>query len=216
MWYAVDLRNLRYAELWRIAPGLTFLIAAACKLFRIPLAIDTRICTLSSVERVDPFSLEGEIRSILDPLIEAWRAEGFEAPFWYTIPMKGEGHRSVACAMRSVDGSSLAQCLFVEKKMAGATNREVQSHVVSTMGDGTFTGVSSGKRQMDLPPEFDGESLPGKSPQALMSRHRERLHQHRSAATSLRTQDLERLIVDLHNRAVRFHAERDVYVPVTD
>lgn len=216
MWYAVDIRNLRFAELWRIAPGLAFLIAAVCKVLRIPIAVDTRVCMLSGVEKLDSFSLDSDVRGFLDPLVEAWRTEGFEAPFWYTIPMKGEGQRSVGCAMRSLDGASVAQCFFAEKRMPEFTKREVQSNVASAMGDGTFTGVTSGKRQMDHPHEFDGESLPGKEPGILMSRHRERLSQHRGSALTIRQGDVERFVVDLHNRAVRFHAERGVYVQAAE
>lgn len=216
MWYAVDIRRLRFGELWYIAPGLGFLIGAGCKLFRIPLKMDMRVCMLSSVDRLDPGALDPDVREAMDPLVGSWRGLGFGEPLWYSLPMKGAGQRSAAAALLSRDRLTVAQVFFAEKKTEQLTQREVQANCVSAMGDGTYAGVSSGRRQMDSPPEFDGVYLFRRPPEALYARHEERLKHHRSSARPLREEELASFVLELHNLSVRFHADRGVYVPATD
>jgi len=213
MWYSVDIRRLRYGELWRISPGKGFVVGALCKTFGIPVKVGAGVASVDALTRLDRVSIPGEILQALDREVAGFHEAGFRAAFYYTVPLRGEGQRACAVALRSGDGFTLGQSLYVEKVMPQLTVRRVQSSCLSRMGDGSFLGVSSGKKQMDSPPEFSGENHPGWAPEALYRRHRERLAAYdRARPVVLEEADLESFIVDLENRALRFHAERGVYV----
>lgn len=213
MWYAVDLRNLRYAELWRVAPGFGFVMGALFKTFRVPVKMDAGVVMVDALTRLDRASVPGDILQALDGETADFHRAGFRALFHYTVPLRGEGNRACAVALLSADGLTLGQTLFAEKATPQLTLRRLQSNCLSQMGDGMFLGVSSGKKQLDSPPEFLGEHHPGWKPEALYRRHRERVAAYdRGSPVALRETDLDRFIVELENRAVRFHAERGVYV----
>ncbi len=217
MWYSVDVRNLRYAELWRIAPGAGFLVAAVLKTLRVPLKMDAGVTMVEALTRPDRVAVDGEILEALDREEASFHRAGFRRLFYYTVPLRGAGQRACAAALLSSDGLTLGQTLFAEKRTPQRTVRRVQSNCLSRMGDGGFLGVSSGRRRMDPPPEFHGENLPGRSPEALYARHRERLSAYdRARPVALRESEVERFIVEIENRVVRFHANRGVYVPQED
>jgi len=213
-WYSIDIRRLRYGELWRISPGKGFFVGALYKTLGIPLKMDAGVTRVESLTRLDRVSVPGEILQALDGEADGFHRAGFRAAFYYTVPLRGAGQRACAVALLSGNGLTLGQSLYVEKATPARTIRRLQSNCLSRMGDGMFLGVSAGAKRLDSPPEFLGENRPGWSPEALYRRHLERVAAYdRARPVVLEEADLERFIVDLENRAVRFHAERGVYVP---
>ena len=214
-YYKVDTRHLTYAELWRISPGLGFVVGAILKTLMIPLKVSTIVPHVDEITLVDPGALDEDIRLALSAPASGWTGLGFRPAFHFTVPFQGSGMRSAAEVFLSGDECTVAQVAFVEKTNGIVTRREVVSFCFSRFDDGTFMGVSSARKRFNSPPEFDSRSLPGGSPAQLYESHGRRLQEGRHGRPARMTQDgLKALITLLNNRHVEYMARRGVYVPV--
>ena len=213
-YYRVDTRRLRFGELWRISPGPGFVVGAAMKLLGIPLRVSTLVPWLDGLTVLKPGEVPPEVGQTLDAVAEQWRALGFRRVLDYTVDMRDPGSRAFAAALLSGDGRILAQVMFVEARTAQGVRRKVETNCLVRFEDGSWCGVSSGRKQMDGPPEFFTAHLPGRPPQELYA-----LLLRAVAASSSgpprawRAEEVEALIVGINNRAVEFNVQRGVYVP---
>ena len=213
-YYRVDMRRLRFGELWRIAPGLPFLAGCFFKLTGIPHRVDTAVTLVDRIVRLEPGSLDADIAELLEERGRAWEALGFQRQFDYTVPMKGSGQRGAARAFLAQDGGAVAQLLFVEKATPQLTRRMCVSNVTARLGDGRFLSVGSTRKLMDSPPEFESFPLPGHGPASLWRFFQEKLREPgRAQPVRIAPESLEAFIVDLNNRSILFHLQRGVYVP---
>ena len=213
-YYKIDTRRLKFAELWRISPGLGFLVGAAMKCLQIPLRVGMLVPWLDGLAVVTRGSLPADVSQALDPVAGQWNALGFERVFDYTVDLRNPRNRAFASALLAKDGRALAQVMFAEVTTDQGVRRKVETNCLSRFEDGSWCGVSSGRKQMDGPPEFFAAYLPGRPPGELYA-----LLQRAVSASSAgtprvwRAQEVEALIVGINNRAVEFNVQRGVYVP---
>lgn len=212
--YGVDIRKLTYAELWRMAPGASFLVAAWSKACGVPLKMEARICSIDALSLYEEPQIPTDVAGPLGGLVRQWRELGFQPALYYGIPFPNPHQRNFAAALLSPDTLTCGQAFFAETTVAARTRSELQANCFSAMTDGTFVGVSSEKKRMNSPPEFRGANLPGHPPRDLYERHRRELARlHRSFPVPQSAQSLNALILRLNNRHIEFQAARGVYVP---
>ena len=213
--YAVDIRNFSYSELWRLAPGLSFLLAARHRLFGIPRRISATVTRLDGLTILKEGDVPGDVTAALDPMVKAWESLGFQAVFRYTVPSIGPGRRSFAAALLSLDGRIVAQVMFVEVSLRGITRRQLVTSCYGFMADGTYVGATSERKRFNPPPQFKGVYLPGAQPQALCEACLRQLGKAVQTYPVVQTTEtLEALIVKVNNAHVDFQVSRGVYVPV--
>ena len=213
--YKVDIRNLTYAELWRLAPGLAFLFAAPHKLFGIPRKLGARASRLDTITLVAEADVPADVAALMRQSIQDWKALGFSMAFFYTIPAARQGQRSCAAALLSADGGTVAQVMFVEVCIQGITRRELVTNCFSLLADGTLVGATTEKSRIQPPPQFKAVRLPGRSPSALYERARKELELAKATyAVSQTPESLKDLIVDINHKHVDYQVSRGVYVPV--
>ncbi len=214
-YYKVDIRRLDYAELWRISPGLGFVIAAFMKAFGIRLKVDTVIPYVNEITVLKPEEVPGDVRTLFAAPLATWESLGFRLAFHFTVPIQGEGTRSYATALLDQPGTTVAQALYVEKKTDLSTRREGVSLCLSSFEDGTVMGVSSARKRFNTPPEYDSVSMPGAPPEALLRRHLRRVESCTHGRPVAFTADtLKAFVTRLNNRHVEFMAMRGVYTVV--
>jgi hypothetical protein len=212
-WYQVDIRNLTYAELWRISPGAGFLVAAFYKTLRIPLPMGTRVAELDGLDILGPGGIPYDVASLTAPYVGEWESLGFVRAFDYTVPPVSSGMRSYATALLSPNALTLAEVVFVEKAAGVVLRRELASWCMSCFPDGRRVGVTSLRRRMNGPRQFEMTYLTGRAPTELYT-----LHQHLLAGAgydvpvALDPPTAQRLIVENNNSSVAFMAKRGVYV----
>jgi hypothetical protein len=213
--YGVDTRRLGFGELWRISPGVGFLVGAAMKVLGIRLKMDTAVPWLDGVERLEEDGLPPDVRQSFATPTSEWQALGFTPALCYTIPMRGSGHRSFARVHLSPDGTVVAQTFFAEKRTGAVLRRQLVWNCVSSFADGSLRGASSSRKMLEAPPEYHMTNMPGAHPDVLYRRH-----QHDLAVSPagpplrLAASGLEDFIVRVSNRAVDFNVRRGVYVPL--
>jgi hypothetical protein len=211
--FKVDIRRLSFAELWRISPGFGFIVAALHKLTNLPFPTSTRVPRSLPFNRLEPGSIDADMRRILDESIAAWTALGFESQFLYTTLPPAPGSRAAAAALRSQDGRVLAQTMFVEKQTAIARRYAVIHLCQSRLSDKTILNTSSSRRRMNPPPEFIGLHLPGQSLPYTHKRHVRALQDPRCpASVPFAPEEIENFLVWATNRATEYNVARGVYV----
>lgn len=214
-YYRVDTRRLRFGELWRITPGPGFVVGAAMKLLGIPLRVGTCVPWVDRLDVLPENGMPPDVAGAVGPVASQWAALGFQRVLDYTVDMRDPGSRAFASALLAPDGRALAQVMFVEVHRGQVVRRRVETNCLCRFEDGGWCGASSGRKQMDGPPEFFTAHLPGRPPQELYA-----LLQRAVAASSSgtprawRAEEVEALIVGISNRAVEFNVQRGVYVPV--
>jgi hypothetical protein len=213
-WYQVDIRNLTYAELWRISPGAGFLVAAFHKTLHIPLPVGTRVAELDGLDVLGPGGVPEDVASLTARYVEEWESLGFKRAFDYTVPPVSSGMRGYATALLSADATTLAEVVFVEKAAGVILRRELASWCMSCFPDGRRVGATSLRRRMNGPSQFEMTYLTGRPPADLYT-----LHQHlmmadtrRGIPTALDPGIAQRLIVENNNLSVANMAKRGVYV----
>lgn len=212
--FTVDIRKLTYGELWRLAPGLPFLVAAFFKASNIPLKMGANVACVDALATLSESEIPGDVAGRMDPLLWEWTRLGFQLAFYYTLPPAAEGQRAFAAALLSADALTVGQVLFAETSASGTVVRELVANCFSVMTDGTFFGVSSERKRMNPPPEVRGVNLPGKPPGVLYDRHRRELaRMERSFPVPQSPAGLGALLLRMNNRHVEFQASRGVYTP---
>jgi hypothetical protein len=212
-WYQVDIRNLTYAELWRISPGAGFLVAAFYKTLRIPLPMRTRVPELDGLDLLGPGGIPDDVASLMAPHVREWESLGFGRVFDYTIPPVSSGMRSYASVLLSPNALTLAEVVFVEKAAGGILRRELASWCLSCFQDGRRLGATSLRRRMNGPRQFEMTYLTGRPPADLYAQH-----QHLIAGSgyevplALDTGAAQRVIVENNNLSVALMVKRGVYV----
>jgi hypothetical protein len=213
--YTVDIRRFTYAELWRIAPGLGFLLAAGHKLLGIPRTMGATVIRLDDLPLVSESELPADVASLMGPLLGAWQALGFRPAFYYTLPFLQPGRRSYAAALLSDDALAVAQVMFAEVTIGGLTRRETVANCFCAMADGTYRGATTERKRMIPAPGFEAVHLPGATPKSLYeSCLREVRAAERTHPVPQSPEGLKGLIVRLNNAHVDFQASRGVYVPM--
>ena len=212
-WYKVDIRNLTYAELWRISPGAGFLVAAFHKTLRIPLPMETRVPELDGLDLLVPGAIPDDAASLMAPQVGEWESLGFGRVFDYTIPPVSSGMRSYATVLLSPNALTLAEVVFVEKATGVIRRRELASWCISYFPDGRRVGATSLRRRMNGPKQFEMTYLTGRPPADLHAQH-----QHLMAGwgfevpMALDAGAAQRLLVENNNFSVAFMVKRGVYV----
>jgi hypothetical protein len=213
-YYRIDTRRLRFAELWRISPGLGFLVGALKKILGVPLRVGTLVPWLDRLEVLPRGGLPPDVAGAVEPVASQWAALGFRRVLDYTVDMRDPGSRAFAAALLAPDGRAIAQVMFVEVRRGELVRRRVESNCAARFEDGRWCGVSSGRKRMDAPPEFCSANRPGSPPAQLYD-----LLQKAAAACSpsppmaWREEEVEGVIVGINNLAVEFNVQRGVYVP---
>jgi hypothetical protein len=212
-WYQVDIRNLSYAELLRISPGPGFLVAAFHKTLRIPLPMGTRVPELDGLDLLGTGGIPEDVAASTAPQIREWESLGFHRVFDYTIPPVSSGMRSYAAVLLSADERTLAEAVFVEKAAGALLRRELGNWCISYFPEGRRVGVTSLRRRMNGPREFQMTYLTGRPPAELYALHRRLLDGERTGAPAALDQDAaQRLLVENNNLSVAFMVRRGVYV----
>lgn len=212
--FSVDIRKLTYRELWRLAPGFSFLVAAFFKAFGIPLAMGARVASLDALTTLSDSEIPADVAGRMNPLLWEWTRLGFQLAFYYTLPPAGEGQRAFAAALLSADGLTVGQVMFAQTTTSGMALTELVANCFSVLTDGTFFGVSSERKRMNPPPEVHGLNLPGKRPGALYARHqRELARMQRTFPVPQSPAGLGALLLRMNNRHIEFQASRGVYTP---
>ncbi len=191
-------------------------MGASCKTLRIPLRMDTRVCELDSLDLLAPGSVPSDMTGLIGPYAEQWQGLGFVHLFDYTVPPVSPGMRSCASVLLSLDAQTLAEVVFVEKAAGAILRRELASWCMSCFPDGRRMGVTSLRRRMDGPAQFEMAYLTGRPPAELYAAHQRRLAV-LSAGSPLPLDAgcAQRVLVENNNLSVRFMAGRGVYVDPT-
>jgi|GEM_PF-6718925 len=213
--YTVDIRNLSYAELWRLAPGLAFLFAAPHRLFGIPRKVSAVVSRIDSITLVTETEVPADVAALMRQSIQDWKALGFSTAFFYTIPPARQGQRSFAAALLSADGQLVAQVMFAEVSIKGMKRHELVTNCFALLSDGSFVGATSERRRFNRPPDFKAAYLPGRPPPALYERCLQEIgNAERTYPVPQSPEGLKDLIVRINNRHVDYQVSRGVYVPV--
>lgn len=216
-YFGIDSRRVTYREYWRLARHpLEFAIAAVGKLLGIRLDFHVGIPQFVEVVKLAPQHLPDAARGALAEHAAEFEIEGFRFGFFYTVPMLG---RTVAygAVLWEPDRRCVASLVCAGSRKTPFAPQETHAALLSQTVDGTLP-VTSGSSPKLLPASCARpEHHPQRSVRFLCQRHRTRLDElPRGGLRTLGPDDLERLLVELNDAEIAFHAERGVYVELDE
>jgi hypothetical protein len=212
-YYVIDSRRLSLAEYWRIAPRGKFLIALLYKLLGKPLNLKTfvpRIADPTVLSEAEVQAMGGEV--VLANL-KVMESLGYRRIFFYTIPAIGPVKGCCAVSLSS-DGRTCGQILYVV-----STRPLFQASVslilcMSRRPDGVDIVTVNRAQKLASRPNVDIARYLNAGPEEILAKHQQRI-----AGLDLSVFDTERMkqfVVEMNNREIDFHAQRGVYVPVSE
>ena len=211
-YYTTDISRLTFAELRRItAPNkLAFLLVAGAKVVRRPwrtgLALAYESVRIAELTDVPPKQLE----ILAGPLGGCERA-GFTRRFALAVPMLGD-QEGVNVVHVNRDRTVLACAIYIR----ALANRHASVTLQSKLADGFVMATSNARRQMNAPPEFLSEHLPGARVVDLAERHRIRLRDQGTSQSQVLDDVAQRqFLLDNAQRSFEFQRDRGIFVPLT-
>jgi hypothetical protein len=209
-YYKIELRNLTFAEQWRIA-RLGFPIAALCKIFRIPFPMRAAIAHPIRIVRLDESELDVDgRRARLKRDVLELDQEGIRYQFLYKVPMVSPDTTAIALAFLSDDRTIYGSIIDSVARVGTRTTRMTQVSFLTPLADGRFLATVS-RRLFNSPAEVEVEKVTGRAAK-ILQRHRERQRSSIASSQTINSDDLEVFIADIENRAFEYQRERGVWV----
>lgn len=203
--YKLDSRRISYAEYWRITSGLApFLVAASKKLTGQPIDFGSYICHLDKVIRLQA---EGAPQLVRIAVEKAVQRRGYRVVLHYTMPtVSRAGPPGHGCVLMDGKNPWMLHLLYVRR---GARER-LRTVLTSRLLGGRVLSSVAHEPQFKGPPEDLCFYYPGVDLQQLEELHRKESLEHNPQPLS--EQDVERLLVEAHNRSVDDKIRRGIYV----
>jgi hypothetical protein len=210
-YYKVDSRRVSYREYWRMASGFGFLVAAWAKFFGDELPFNTGAPRLDAIVPLDEALA---MQTPLGPLVADAEAAGLQKQFYYTIPMLGPV-TGLACALLSRDNTILANAIYSRAKSGEETTAATVFSALSRLPDTRCMSTSNARRQLNAPPNIVANYLPETDVRGVLGAHGLALARKHWNPLSIRTDEVEAVLVELNNAAIDYHVSRGVYVEMT-
>jgi hypothetical protein len=215
VYYKVDSTKRTYAEYWRLAPSLSgFLYAALHKLLRAQLPHTFGIRRPEALNRHIESDLPSPARERLAPVIAKCEELHLTFQFYSSVDaMIGSRLMAYSAAMLHLDGSTWATAITV---LGRNKARPATFCCFSLLYDGRYVVTSDHAWKLNPHPGDIVEYLVGAQPEAISTRHSERITEPGHRPICIRPEELTRTILTREQRHVDHQVERGVYVPMTD
>ena len=211
-YFMVDSGRLSFAEYWRMSPNiLVFSIAAIAKLFGgLPMTF-----SIPLVDRLHtlPFEfLPTPAREALAGPIAELESERFTLQFCLKLPVLEADRLACGAVLLSADGLTWSQLSFAQDP----NFTQVALSCISKFQDGTLRRVTTEKKQLQPHPDHVIIRCPGASAKEIYETHLQYLRQWETEEIPIRLtpQAVREEILDLERKAIEFHVQRGVFVPM--
>ena len=212
-YYRPDIRNFRFAELWRIQ-RLAFPALALFKIFRIPFPVRIALPFPPRVVAVDRSELDRDGRGArLRKEFQALESQAVEFQFLYRVPSICPDSDALGAAFLRRDGWVVGTLLESVERVGSHTQRRKIFSLTTQLSNDRLL-ITTSCRLLDDPPSFEVEVFRGKRSR-LIQRHLSRVGEALYSPRSIRSEELLTFLGSLETRSQEFHIERRAYVPMT-
>ena len=211
--------RMGFRELFRVAgsPGAG-IFACVLKLFRLIGPANDGYGMRGfgdTLERLDIESLSRRVQRTTEAYRDKVERLGFVPGFAYALETFGR-QEARAQVFRNKDALSAVAILYARCIRGETESEQVVCGYNTMLVDNTYVMTSTNKRNMNKPPSFLIEYMPGEAPKAAYERHLERVDQIGETPRRIRTDDdLERLVLNCENEETEFNLDRGVLVKMT-
>ena len=217
--YRPDLRRVTLGELFRLSGPLAFPVAfVSFKVLRNQLPLGHASPMPDRLIPVEAEAVPEGLGALRQPLLDAVAAAGFRRLFEYRMPrIRDDGSTGVSAFHLNDDGSIAAVVVAAESRTPLKVVRRVLVAFTTRCTDGRSVATTDQERKFDPPPESDVEYSPGRSPAALLARHRDRIAALGPGQIApLRPEEAQAFALANERRWLEFQRDRGVMVPLTD
>ena len=215
VYYQALSTRLSVAEYRRISRNtLEFCLGVTARWLRIRLPLTFGFADASHFQRINPEQLSPPARDRIDEVIRAAEALGLHYAFSYSLPTVGTAE-CAAVALSNTDGRVVMTIVYGRTWTNVLLDEKITYAFLTHLADGRRLITSSSKQELDVPPQFVGEVLPGRPMREVFARHLQRVEEALPLPLALHDAgELEHTLRDYERENFSFQVERGVYVPL--